>query len=47
MSTYLHPADRLVRDRQAALLRKSAAEQALRDAQEALRRTGAAWTADP
>jgi hypothetical protein len=44
---YLHPAARLVRDQQAALLRKLAAEQALRDAQEACHRTGAAWTADP
>jgi hypothetical protein len=47
MSTYLHPADRLTRDRQSALLRKLAAEQALRDAQEACHRTGAAWTDNP
>jgi hypothetical protein len=47
MSSYLHPADRLTRDRQAALLRKLSAEQRMREAQEACHRTGAAWTEAP
>jgi hypothetical protein len=45
--TYTHPAHRLTQGRQSALLRKAAAEQSLRDAQEACHRTGAAWTEAP
>jgi hypothetical protein len=44
--SYTHPAHRLTQGRQAALLRKLAAEQALRDAQADCNRTGSAWLAE-